>query len=146
MDRIAIVGVLFLLFVTMKIVKCRERRSNKRKRISQKKMFTHRATRKNIESLYHEAKVIHYWTNWRHLRRFLGSQMIHRFGFLLIPKTSDRCLIFDLATNIQTHVPSFLVTGWNIFEYREMLVIISRVRRKEREMSLRYRRLFFSII
>jgi hypothetical protein len=36
--------------------------------------------------------------------------------------------------------------GRNIFEYREMLAIISRVGRKEREMSLRYRRLFFAIL
>jgi hypothetical protein len=41
---------------------------------------------------------------------------------------------------------SYIMMGRNIFEYREMLAIISRVRRKEREMSLRYRRFFFSII
>ena len=35
--------------------------------------------------------------------------------------------------------------GRNIFEYKEMLAIISRVRKKEREISLRYRRFIFPI-
>jgi hypothetical protein len=36
--------------------------------------------------------------------------------------------------------------GQNIFEYKEMLAIISRVRRKEREISLLYRRFIFPML
>ncbi len=36
--------------------------------------------------------------------------------------------------------------GRNIFEYKEMLAIISRVRRKEIEISLRYRRFIFPML
>ncbi len=36
--------------------------------------------------------------------------------------------------------------GRNIFAYKEMLAIISRVRRKEREISLHYRRFIFSML
>jgi hypothetical protein len=38
------------------------------------------------------------------------------------------------------------VMGRNIFEYREMMAIISRVRKKEREISLRYRRFIFPML
>jgi hypothetical protein len=40
---------------------------------------------------------------------------------------------------------SSLVMGRIVFEYREMLAIVSRVRKKEKEISLRYRRFFFSV-